>query len=144
MLDDPSVMALVHNYRDISGRRRCSLIEAEVVAVSEHAGAVVFTVDETGSVRTWHASCERLLGYTTEEAENIHAHSLVPPEVEAVDRARRSAVIETGERTGPTPTDLLSRGGKSIPVELVLAPLVVRNAVRAVTYIARPLPVQPL
>jgi PAS domain S-box-containing protein len=140
MLDNPDVMAVVCSYRDVSWRRLETmtrrLAEAELAALASHTSTAVFSVDQAGAVQTWHPCCESLLGYTAAEIEGSHVHSLVPAALEGVDRAGRTAVIESGQPSEAVGTQLVARNGQAIPVQLVLAPLVLNNAVRAVAYIA--------
>jgi PAS domain S-box-containing protein len=139
MLDNPAVMALVHNYRDITGRRRRRIYGAELDALSEHSGAAVFSVDRTGAVQTWHPACEHLLGYSLAETEAAQVLSLVPVDLEPVHRAHRTAVVLSGRPSAPFRTELVGRGGKPVSVDLVLAPIFLDGVVQAVAYIARPL-----
>lgn len=144
LLDNPNVMAIVCNYRDISWRRfetmTRRLAEAELAALADHASVAVFSVDQAGAVQTWRPCCERLLGHTSAEIEGAHVHALVPAALESADRAGRTVVIESGRTSSPIATQLLARDGRPVAVQLVLAPLVLNNAVQAVAYIAHPGP----
>jgi PAS domain S-box-containing protein len=142
LLDDPAVMALVNNYRDISVRKRNQLTEAEMALLCDSSSAAVFSVDQTGSVLSWYPACERILGYSPPEMEGAHVHSLMPASLEVSDRASRSAVIESGCSSDPIAAQFLARGGKPVSVELTLEPLLQQNAIQGVVYILRP-PSQP-
>jgi PAS domain S-box-containing protein len=135
MLDDPAVMAIVHNYRDISWRKREQNTEAELTAVLAYASAALFSVDLGGSVQVWRPECERLLGYRKDEIVCRHVQFLIPAHQVETDRASRSAVIESGRSSAPMARELVHQTGKAIQVELVLAPLVTNGAVAGVAYI---------
>jgi len=143
LLDDPAVMAIVINFRDISLRKRRQLNEAEMAALCDSASAAVFSVDQTGSILSWYPACEKLLAYSAVEMEGAHVHTLIPTDFEGRDRVSRSEVIETGYASGPLPAKLLTGNGRSIPVALMLYPLIQDNALQGVTYIVRPDIIRP-
>jgi PAS domain S-box-containing protein len=136
MLDNPAVMAIVCTGRDISLRRRRHMTEAELDVLSDHASVAVFSVDRDGVLQTWHPACERLLGYTAAEMADAQVHSLISPACGAPSLA---SVMECGKASQPIATQLLARGGKPIPVELILSPLVLGDAVQGVAWIVRSL-----
>jgi len=137
LLDDPAVLAIVNNYRDITGRKRRQLAEAELALLCDFASVSVFSVDLAGSIQSWHPGCERMLGYTASEMAGVHVRSLIPGNLEASDRDSRSAVVETGCASRVIATHFLTRGGAPVCVEVTLSPLIQTNAVQGVAYFLR-------
>ena len=91
-LENPSVRAVVSNFRDITDRRR---IEEALRDREEHFRLIVesaidfaiFTLSLDGRIMSWNIGAERILGYTEEEILGRHVSVIFTPEDNATGRA---------------------------------------------------------
>jgi two-component system CheB/CheR fusion protein len=90
-LCNPSVRAIVANFRDVTDRRR---IEAALREREEHFRLIVesatdfaiFTVSLDGRITSWNVGAERILGYTEDEIVGEHLRIVFTPEDNAAGR----------------------------------------------------------
>ncbi len=79
MLEDPSVAALVLNYRDVTGRRRSE----NALRHGEHVGGVdewMFELDRHGTFTFCSPAVERMIGYRPDEVIGHHFTEFYYPE----------------------------------------------------------------
>ncbi len=137
MLDDPNVLAIVHNYRDVTQRKQAELAALELAAVIEQAPFAFFSEDGEGNIQSWNSGAERLFGYTTREMIGWHISRLAPPEVQAEESALRAAVVRSGAPVGPLSTVRIHKDGLRIPLELTLTPMIRDGRVRGILNLSR-------
>jgi two-component system sensor histidine kinase/response regulator len=136
MLDDVSVQAIVHNYRDITFVRSKELAASELAAVIEFAPFAVFSKDLQGFVQTWNAGAEALFGYTGGEIIGEHIWKLVPIEKRSEEEEQRTAVIQGARALPPVRTSRIHKDGTILTVDLVLAPLLLAGRVQGIAHLS--------
>ena len=91
-LENPSVRAVVANFRDITDRKR---IEEALRKRDEHFRLIVgsaidfaiFTLSLDGRIISWNVGAERILGYREDEVLGRHVSIIFTPEDNAKGRA---------------------------------------------------------
>jgi PAS domain S-box-containing protein len=139
MLDDPNVLAIVHNFRDITQRKAAENTLLELAAVVAQAPFAFFSKDMEGNIQSWNSGAELLFGYTADEIIGQHIWKLVPPEIHYKEAALRAAVIQNGTPMGPLPTVRLHKNGSHLPVEITLIPLIRDGRVRGIVHLSQAL-----
>ena len=124
-LDDPNVNGVVANWRDVTARRegqeRARVADERWQRLVADSPNAVITVDADGTVLSWNAGAERILGRHGQEALG---QSLVWASQRERQELRRSLarVARTG-RTELFETHCLTSQGERIPVLATLARL---------------------
>jgi PAS domain S-box-containing protein len=116
-------------FRDITERRRLEQENARrlqatrllAVIVDSSTDAIISkTID--GTITSWNASAERLLGYTAAEVIGHHITLIIPAERRAEEDAIL-ARLRAGERVEHFDTVRVKRDGQSIDVSLTISPI---------------------
>jgi PAS domain S-box-containing protein len=137
MLDNPSVLGIVHNSRDVTQRRQTDIAGLELAAVIEQAPFAFFSKDLDGNIQSWNAGAERLFGYTAAEIIGRHIWNLVPAEIQREEGELRNLVIQNRVPMGPLPAVRLHKNGSQIPVELTLTPMIKDGSVRGILHLSQ-------
>lgn len=122
LLHDPTVRALVVNYRDITERREAERVRAELAAIVESSDDAIIGEDLQGSITSWNKGAERLYGYTSEEAVGKPVSLLHPPEQpselpDLLERLRRGQQVEHYQ------TARVRKDGLRVDVSLSVSPI---------------------
>jgi PAS domain S-box-containing protein len=123
------VVGCVLIFRDITERRRLEQENARrlqatrllAVIVDSSTDAIISkTLD--GTIISWNAAAERLLGYTAAEAIGRNISLIIPAERRA-EEAAIIARLRAGERIEHFDTVRVKRDGQSIDVSLTISPI---------------------
>ena len=122
LLAEPSVQAIVGNYRDISERREAEQVRAELAAIVESSEDAIYGEDLQGIITSWNKGAERLYGYVAEEIIGKPVCLLHPAEQpdelpNVLERLRR------GERIEPYETVRVHKDGSRVVVSLSVSPI---------------------
>jgi len=128
LLDEPSVQAIVVNYRDISERKQSdqALQESETQfrAVVQTAAEAIIMMDARGEIISWNTAAENIFGYSFNEMIGTSISRIVPRQFLATQRfgiesalAREewNIIGKTVEVAG------LTKDGREFPIEMSLA-----------------------
>lgn len=137
MIDDPNVLAIVHNYRDVTERKTAESAAQELAALIQVASFAFFSKDPQGRILSWNSGAERSFGYTRDEIVGQHISMLVPAGLQADEQAMRSAVVQNGKSEGPLRTVRIHKNGSHIPVEVTLTPLMREGRVHAIVHLSQ-------
>ena len=74
------LLGIVLVFRDFSAQRKAQKTSAHLAAIIEFSGDAIFTKDLDGSIQTWNAGAERLLGYREEEVLGKSGSHFFSPE----------------------------------------------------------------
>jgi diguanylate cyclase (GGDEF)-like protein/PAS domain S-box-containing protein len=131
LLFEPTVRAIVVNYRDITERRDAeeALKESEEQfrLIQENALDAIITMSPEGEITSWNPQAETVFGWTRDEVVGRPlAETLIPARHRESHVRGLESVLATGE--GPilnrrTEVTALDRSGREFPVELAVVPL---------------------
>jgi PAS domain S-box-containing protein len=122
LLAEPSVQAIVGNYRDITERREAERVRAELAAIVESSEDAIIGEDLRGVITSWNRGAERLYGYTAEEVIGKPLSLLIPHEQpeelpDLLERLLRGECIEHYE------TVRVRKDGARMDVSLSISPI---------------------
>ena len=95
---------------------------AHLDGVVEYSADAIISSTLDGTIRLWNGAATRLFGYTASEAIGQSVTLIVPPDLQAEERAFLEK-IRNGERIDRTETIRLSADGQRIPIRLTLSPV---------------------
>jgi PAS domain S-box-containing protein len=139
MLDNPAVLAIVINYRNVTRLKTSEFAAAEFEAVIRRAPFAVFSKNMDGEILSWNERAKDLFGYERDEIVGRHISTLVPPELREEEQRHRSLAIERKMATPKIRTKGLRKDGTHFPLELVLSPIVTGGCVRGIAQLSYPL-----
>jgi PAS domain S-box-containing protein len=122
LLDDPSVQAIVSNYRDITEQREAEKVRAELAAIVESSEDAIIGEDLQGAITSWNKGAERLYGYDAEEVVG-KAVALLHPEEQADEFPNLLERLGRGEHIEPYQTIRLRKDGLRVDVSLSVSPI---------------------
>jgi diguanylate cyclase (GGDEF)-like protein/PAS domain S-box-containing protein len=131
LLHEPSVRAIVANYRDVTASKQAeeALKESEEQfrSIQESALDAIVTMNATGIITSWNPQAEVIFGWTRDEAVGRPlAETVIPPQHRGAHRRGLERFFETGEgRVVNTRAEVTAvhRDGREFPVELAVVPL---------------------
>jgi PAS domain S-box-containing protein len=121
LLDDPSVQAIVSNYRDITEQREAAQARAELAAIVESSEDAIIGEDLQGIITSWNKGAERLYGYAADEVVGKPVSLLHPPE--PFDEHNLLELLRRSERIEPFQTVRLRKDGSRVDVSLSFSPI---------------------
>ncbi|MBP6879315.1 MAG: PAS domain S-box protein [Phenylobacterium sp.] len=122
-MDNAALLAA--KQREIDQRRQAEFAAQRLAAIVESSEDAILGKDLNGTITSWNAAAERLLGYGADDVVGKSVMMLVPTE-RLEEEARILAKIRTGERVPPFETVRLCKSGDELPVSLSVSP--VRNS----------------
>jgi len=123
MLDETGVpVGVVLVFRDVTERRRAEEAQARLAAIVESSQDAIISKTLDGTIRTWNAGAERLLGYKAEEAVGRSITLIVPPELLEEERQILSKLAR-GERIEHYETIRMAKDGRRIDISLTISPI---------------------
>jgi PAS domain S-box-containing protein len=96
--------------------------EANLLGIIESSNEAIISEALDGTVKSWNAAAERLLGYSAKEAIGRNITFIIPGGNEANVRAHL-ARLEAGQRIEPFETHRLHASGHEIPVRVSMSPI---------------------
>lgn len=135
MLDNPSVMAIVHNYRDATLRRNMETAVMERDFLAGHADFAFFSRSAEGVILSWSERAAELFGYEKGEILGQDVTALIAEESWVELESGCRIAVATG-KPGPalTLTHRL-KGGGILRRAVTLAPLLREGVVRAIAHL---------
>lgn len=93
-----------------------------LASIIESAEDAIITKDLNGTITSWNAAAQRLLGYTAEEAIGQSVFLIVPPEA-ADEEENVLQRIRAGERTEHWHTARMNKAGHRVMVSVTVSPI---------------------
>ena len=109
-------------YRDISERKRAEETQARLAAIVEHSSDAIIGRAVDGTVTSWNAAAERILGYTAAEVIGRDPVEFVSPEERQRIAANRK-LIRTGQLIPSREAVRIAKDGRHIDVTLSVSPI---------------------
>ena len=116
-------------FRDVSERRLSEKREASRLASARLLASIVESSDDAiisksldGTIQTWNASAERLLGYSASDAIGRHISIIIPTE-RLAEEDHIIASLKAGTRIDHFETERVRKDGRRIQVSLTVSPL---------------------
>jgi PAS domain S-box-containing protein len=123
ILDDAGVPRyLLGISQDISDRKAAEEARARLAAIVDGSEDALFGTTTDGVVTTWNRSAGRMFGYAEDDMLGRSTEAIVPPRVEAEERAIAKRVA-AGERVAPFETVRRRRDGQEIDVYVSVSPV---------------------
>ena len=106
--------------------------ENQFRAISDSALDAVILMDSTGKICYWNKAAERIFGYSTKEALGCEMHALIMPQHlrnSYLTRFEQHEQASKGSLGGKTlEKTAVRKGGTKFPVELSIAPILLRGS----------------
>src|SRR5207249_508789 len=115
LLTDPTIAAIVFNFRDITERKHAEETQQLLAAIVSSSDDVIVSKTLDGIITSWNAAAEKLFGYTAEEAIGQHITLIIPAEL----HQEEEAIIEklrNGEPINHYETIRLRKDGTTVAV----------------------------
>ncbi len=122
LLHQPSVAAVVINYRDVTERKKYEEAQVYFASIVESSDEAIISKSLEGTITSWNKGAEKLYGYTAEEIIGKSVSLLVPEDrkeelisiFEDLEKGAKIELMETVRRR---------KDGTLIDVLLTLSPL---------------------
>jgi diguanylate cyclase (GGDEF)-like protein/PAS domain S-box-containing protein len=143
LLYEPTVRAIVMNYRDVTERRLADealrASEERFRSIQESALDAIITMNADGLITSWNPQAETTFGWTSDEMVGRRlADTIVPPEHRDAHSRGLERFLNTGEGeviNKRIEITALDRDGREFPVELAVVPLYRDDAVSFCAFI---------
>jgi len=122
LLTDPTIGALVFNFRDITERKHAEETQHLLAAIVASSDDVIVSKTLNGIITSWNAAAEKLFGYTAEEAVGQHITLIIPPELHQEEEVIIQK-LRNGERIDHYETVRLRKDGTTVAVSLSISPV---------------------
>ncbi len=131
LLHEPSVRAIVANYRDVTERLSAETAlkesEEQFRSIQESALDAIITMSSDGVITSWNPQAETIFGWSPEEAVGRPlADTIIPPQHRDPNAGGLQRFLETGEESVLNmriETTAMRRDGREFSVELAVVPL---------------------
>jgi PAS domain S-box-containing protein len=122
LLHDPTIAAVVVNYRDITERKKYEEIQLHFASIVESSDEAIISKSLEGIITSWNKGAEKLYGYTSEEIIGRSVDILLP--VDKKDEwANMLQNLEEGKKIELLETVRRRKDGSLIDVLLTLSSL---------------------
>ncbi|OHE77647.1 MAG: hypothetical protein A3G75_09125, partial [Verrucomicrobia bacterium RIFCSPLOWO2_12_FULL_64_8] len=112
---DGSVAGLIGTIVDISERKQAEAARAQLAAIVENSNDAIFSRTLDGTILSWNAGAEKMLGYTAAEAIGKSATFTLPPGRQP-NMARNNEKVLRGETIAPHESNRMTKDGRVIDV----------------------------
>ncbi|MBI5819414.1 MAG: PAS domain S-box protein, partial [Verrucomicrobia bacterium] len=112
---DGSVAGLIGTIVDISDRKQAEAARTQLAAIVEHSNDAIFSRTLDGTILSWNAGAEKMLGYTAAEAVGKLATFTLPPGRQP-NMARNNEKVLRGEMIAPHESNRMTKDGRVIDV----------------------------
>ena len=123
---DGSVAGLIGTIVDITERKQAEAARAQLAAIVEHSNDAIFSRTLDGTILSWNAGAEKMLGYTAAEAIGKSATFTLPPGRQP-NMARNNEKVLRGETITPHESNRMTKDGRVIDVLTSLSPIINDN-----------------
>jgi len=113
---------LISVVEDIHARKIAEETTYRLAAIVESSDDAIVSKDLNGTITSWNAAAQRMLGYTAEEAIGRPVTMLVPPEKQE-EEAQIIARLRAGERIDHYETVHINKAGEKLNVSLTISPV---------------------
>jgi len=107
---------------DITDRKRADQAQASLAAIVESSDDAIIGKALDGTIRTWNAGAERLLGYKAREVIGQSVFLLIPGNLHDQER-EILADLTAGRRIQSFQTTRVAKGGRPVDVSLTISPV---------------------
>jgi PAS domain S-box-containing protein len=107
---------------DINDGEEAAETRALLASIVESSEEAIISKALDGSILSWNAGAERLLGYTAEEMVGRNISSIIPPDRQAEESALM-ARVRRGERIEPYETVRVTKDGRRLDIFLTISPI---------------------
>jgi PAS domain S-box-containing protein len=107
---------------DISEHKRAEEVRALLAAIVESSDDAILSKDVDGTILSWNAGAERLLGYRASEMVGQSIRRLLPADRQD-EESQIMARLQSGERVEHFETVRLTKAGGRLDVSVTLSPL---------------------
>jgi PAS domain S-box-containing protein len=107
---------------DITEKKRADEAQMKLAAIVESSDDAIVSKDLNGTVTSWNAAAERILGYRPDEIIGKPITTVIPPELHT-DEVEILRKIRAGERIEHFETVRVTRDGERIDVSLTISPI---------------------
>jgi PAS domain S-box-containing protein len=121
-LEDPSIHAVVVNYRDVTEEKLGQAKMALLAALVESSDWAIASQSFGGAILTWNPGAQRLYGYSANEVVGSNISILLPPG-QPDDEAAAREVIRSGGTLHSRVTTRRRKDGMLVEVRVKIAPL---------------------
>ncbi len=122
LLDNPSVQAIVINYRNITGRRLLEEKQLLLTSIVNSSDDAIISKKMDGTITSWNRGAERILGYSPAEIIGKNIKLLLPPSRLAEEETIISHVSQ-GKHIDHYETVRVRKDGSNINVSLTISPI---------------------
>jgi len=114
--------SLVGTLADITDRKVAEEAQTRLASIVESSDDAIISKDLQGTIVTWNAAAERLLGYTADEVVGQSIEVIVPPE-RRNEEEEILGRMNAGERIVHLETQRRAKDGVTIDVSITVSPL---------------------
>jgi PAS domain S-box-containing protein len=113
---------LISVIEDIHARKIAEETAHRLAAIVESSDDAIVSKDLSGTITSWNAAAQRMLGYTAEEAVGHPIDMIVPPE-KLDEEAQVIARLRAGDRIDHYETVRINKAGERRNVSLTISPV---------------------
>ncbi len=121
---------------DVTAERHAQALRGRLAALVEHTDDAILGLALDGTITDWNEGATRLFGHTEAEARGRPCAILLGDPDDAALRQRIARLVG-GDPVAPFETELADRGGRTVPVSVVMSPI--RDSERRVIGVAKTL-----
>lgn len=122
LLNDPSIRALVSNFRDITERKKFEEKQALFASIVNSSDDAIFSRTIDGIITSWNHGAEKTFGYSSNEIIGKHNSILIPPHLQNEENEIMEK-IHKGEDVDHYETQRIKKDGKVIYVLFTISPI---------------------
>lgn len=115
-------LSTVASIRDVSDRAEAEATRAQLAAIVEGSADAIFALGLDGVIRSWNPGARRTLGYEAEKIIGTHVSCLFV-DGQSEDAEEQLGAAIDGATIEARDTVLVTGGGVSLPVAMVVSPL---------------------
>ena len=108
--------------RDITERKRAEEVRATLAAIVEHTNDAVIGRALDGTIVSWNAAGERVLGYTAAETIGSDLMAIFPPDLRQEAVANRE-LVKAGKSVPERETVRIAKDGRHLDVAISISPI---------------------
>jgi PAS domain S-box-containing protein len=122
LLTDPTIGALVFNFRDITEHKQAEETQYLLAAIVTSSDDAIVSKTLDGIITSWNTAAEHLFGYSATEAVGQHITLIIPPELYSEEEVIIQQ-IRNGQRIDHFETVRLRKDGSTVALSLSISPI---------------------